>query len=70
MNWQTCCEVDRLERYKKRLKQADITQATGISQSTINHWENTQHVPRLDAFILFLDELGLELKIIRKKEKE
>lgn len=50
------------------LSQRDLAVKTGIKQPMIARIETLKTIPRLDTLILIVNELGLELKTVDKKD--
>lgn len=59
--------VDR-EKERQRIYGEELSKLAGLHKYVYSGWRNGRHVPTLKSFIAVLDVLGLELRIVRKKE--
>lgn len=64
--------VKTIERERRRQKMTfcQLADSTGIDYRTYYYWRNGRQKPSLDNFLRMLDVLGLECKIIRKREEK
>ena len=53
-------------RKRKKLRQVDLTQITGIKQSEISKIENAQVYPNLLTIIKIFDALDLKIQVLPK----
>ena len=57
-------------RLKKGIRQIDIEQNTGVTDTTLSRWENGKAGIRLDTLMLILHELGYKLEVKREITSE
>ena len=48
-------------RDKKGLRDADVSKATGISQSVFTDWKNSKSSPKIDKLVKIADFFGVSL---------
>ena len=53
-------------RLSSKVTQRELAEKTGFAQSTIARMEKNLHSATLSTFIKLLNELGYELKIVKK----
>lgn len=56
-------------RYESKISQRELAQEIGIAQSTIARMEKNMHSMSIGNFTKLLSNLGYELKISKKEEK-
>ena len=61
--------VDR-ERRRQGYTYEKLSMKAGFQKSLVSRWINASGKPHLTSFIGVLDALGLELRIVRKKEEK
>lgn len=62
------CEYIKI-RHESKMSQKDLAQKIGIAQSTIARMEKNMHSMSIGNFTKLLSNLGYELKISKKEEK-
>ena len=55
-------------REQSGLKQRQVSEMTGISQSTIARLETFTHIPRVDTVQTILNALGYRLAVVKIEE--
>ena len=62
------CEYIKI-RHESKMSQKDLAQKIGIAQSTIARMEKNMHSMSIGNFTKLLSNIGYELKISKKEEK-
>lgn len=58
------------ERKNQNIGYYELANSAGIDYRTYYYWRNGRQKPSLENCLTMLDALGLEMKIIRKREEE
>ena len=67
---ETAIKIIEKERRRQKMTFCQLADSTGIDYRTYYYWRNGRQKPSLENFLKMLDVLGLEAKIIRKREEQ
>ena len=57
-------------RNNKGVRDADVSKATGIPQSTFTDWKNGKYVPKVEKLLKLADYFQVSLDEFIRKEKQ
>lgn len=58
------------ERRRQKMTFCQLADSTGIDYRTYYYWRNGRQKPTLENFLTMLDVLGLEARVVRKREEQ
>lgn len=59
----------RMLRHQARMKQSELAQISGVSQSAVSQVEQGSRCPTLKTIFKILDALGFSLKVVVKEKQ-